>query len=144
MADSTRKPKTPERDKRGRWKPGKSGSPETQWGPGYAPPKSKGRPRVDAWVTELKETLEANTDIRQAIASRLLRVALKGGDQAALKAIAMIEDRVGGPVIKRVSAEITDNAGVLVVPAQLSPQAWLEDAARRNAAKTEPGGDGGT
>ena len=47
-----------ERDTRGRWLPGQSANPATKWGPDNPPPKSPGRPKRDAWVTELEERLE--------------------------------------------------------------------------------------
>ena len=130
-----------ERDAQGRWRPGKSANPATQWGPDNPPPTSPGRPRRDAWLAELEERLE-DPRIRRALADRLLKVALKGSEKASLAAIAMVQDRVGGPVIQRVSAEMDVNCGVLVAPASVSPEDWIAAAAARNATLKEPGVEG--
>ena len=143
MADPTKKKAVPERDTRGRWKRGKSGSPATKWGPDNLPPKSKGRPKQEAWVAELKERLESRPELRQALADVLLKTALKGSETARLKALGMIADRVDGPVTRKIEADVAVNSGVLVVPGGLTPKEWLEDAAKRNAEKTEPGGEDG-
>lgn len=90
----------------GRFAPGVSGNPETQWGPDNPPPKSPGRPKRDAWVTNLEQMLETDGRLRDALAARLAKIALKGKDSDALKAIDMIQNRVGGGLIRRVEAEI--------------------------------------
>ena len=127
-----------QRDSMGRWVPGKSANPATQWGPNNPPPKSPGRPRKDAWVEELVGRLD-DPRIRQALADKLLRTALKGGERASLQAINLIQDRIGGPVVRRVDAEVTGGGGVLVVPGLHSPQEWLKKVAERNALAVEPG-----
>lgn len=127
-----------EREESGRWKPGSSGSPETKWGPGNPPPKSPGRPRKDAWLAELGDRLD-DPRIRKALADRLLKIALKGGERAALAAIGQIQDRVGGPVVKRIDAEVASRSGVLIAPAGTTPDAWVAEAMERNRHATEPG-----
>ena len=115
---------TPERDARGRWR--ESGSPETRWGPGNPPPKSPGRPKKDAWVHELEHRLQDDR-MRQAIADRLLKVALTGGEKAALTAIQMVQDRVGGPVTKHIEAEFrTEQRRILIVGTPDKPPAMPE------------------
>ena len=142
-SDSAKKKAVPERDTRGRWKRGKSGSSATQWGPDNLPPKSKGRPTQEAWVAELKARLESRPELRQALADVLLKTALKGSETARLKALSMIADRVEGPVTRKIEADVAVNSGVLVVPGQASPQEWLERAAQKNAVAKEPGGEHG-
>ena len=127
-----------ERDARGRWLPGRSANPETQWSKDNPPPKSPGRPRRDAWVAELQERLK-DPRMRQALADRLLKTALKGSERASLQAINLIQDRVGGPVVRRVEAEVEGRGGVLVAPASMSPQEWIAKVARSNATAVEPG-----
>ncbi len=127
-----------QRDSKGRWVPGKSANPATQWGPNNPPPKSPGRPRKDAWVEELEDRLD-DPRIRQALADKLLRTALKGGERASLQAINLIQDRIGGPVVRRVDAEVRGGCGVLVAPAKLTPREWIEQVAERNATAREPG-----
>jgi hypothetical protein len=88
----------------GRFAPGNTlGIP---FGPDNPPPKSPGRPRKDAWVKELEARLEEKPELRQALADVLLKTALKGSERARLRALDMIEDRVGGPVLHRVGAEV--------------------------------------
>ena len=130
--------KSTERDARGRWLPGQSANPPTQWGPGNPPAKSPGRPKKDAWLGELEGRLE-DPRVRQALADRLLRTALKGGERASLQALSLIQDRVGGPVVKKISAEMDVEAGVLVAPAHMSVEEWLERVQERNANAVEPG-----
>ena len=55
MSDET---ENAERDDRGRWRPGKSGHPDTQWSDDNPPPKSPGRPKKDAWLAELEGRLD--------------------------------------------------------------------------------------
>ena len=95
-----------ERDKQGRFAPGQSGNPDTQWGPDNPPPKSPGRPKKDAWVGNIERMLETDGRLGDALASRLAKIALQGRDSDALKAIDMIQSRVGGPLPRRVDAEI--------------------------------------
>ena len=129
------------RDARGRWLPGRSANPTTQWGPDRPPAKSPGRPKRDAWLAEMEERLK-DPRIRQALADRLLTMALKGGERTALRAIDLIQDRVGGPVVRRISAEMDVDAGVLVVPAAVTPEEWIAAANARNAKLKEPGTEG--
>lgn len=127
-----------ERDERGRWLPGRSASPATQWGPGRPPAKSPGRPKKDAWLAELETRLK-DPRLRQALADRLLRTALKGGEKASLQAIGLIQDRVGGQMVRRVTAEVDVNCGVLVAPASMTPVEWIESERIRALNKKEPG-----
>ena len=128
-----------DRDSSGKWQPGKSGSPETKWGPSNPPPRSPGRPKKDAWLRELEGRLE-DPRIRQALADRLLKVALRGSEKAALTALAMVQDRTGGPVVKRLAAELdTSGCGVLVAPAGSTPEEWIARAMEANEEAIEPG-----
>ena len=127
-----------DRDERGRWTSGQSANPGTQWGSDNPPPKSPGRPKRDAWVTELQERLK-DSRMRQALADRLLKTALKGSERASLQAINLIQDRIGGPVVRRVEAEVEARGGVLVAPGRMSPEAWIAQAMARSAEATEPG-----
>ena len=105
----------PERDAKGRWQPGQSGSPETKWGRDNPPPTSPGRPRKDAWIGELEHRLE-DERIRQAMADRLVKMALKGSERAALQAINLIQDRIGGPVTKHIEADVrTEQRRIVIV-----------------------------
>jgi hypothetical protein len=81
-----------DRDARGRWQPGQSANPDTQWGPNNPPAKSPGRPKKDAWIQELEGRLE-DPRIRQALADKLLKTALKGSERASLQAISLIQVR---------------------------------------------------
>lgn len=88
----------------GRFAPGNTlGIP---FGPDNPPPKSPGRPRKDAWIKELEARLEEKPELRQALADVLLKTALKGSERARLRALDMIEDRVGGPVLRRVETDV--------------------------------------
>jgi hypothetical protein len=144
MAESDDKTAGPDRDGRGRFAPGNDAGRSTRWGADNPPPKSPGRPRTDAWVSELKDQLEERPDLRKAIANRLLKIALKGSDQAALKAISVIEDRIGGTVTTRIHAEVGGDHGVLVVPGPMSPNEWIAEAMKANAEAREPGGEDDT
>ena len=126
-----------ERDARGRWLPGQSANPTTQWGPDNPPAKSPGRPKRDAWLGELEERLK-DSRVRQALADKLLRTALKGGEKASLQALSLIQDRVGGPVVRRFTTEVDVNAGVLVAPAGMTPEEWIESAMARAAEIEDP------
>lgn len=130
-----------ERDAQGRWLPGSSANPETQWSPDNPPPKSPGRPRRDAWIAELQERLK-DPRMRQALADKLLKTALKGSERASLRAIDLIQDRVGGPVVRRVEADIESRGGVLVAPAAMSLHEWIKMATEQNAKAVEPGVEG--
>ena len=132
MAESSK------RDAQGRWLPGQSANPTTQWGPGNPPAKSPGRPKKDAWLCELEERLK-DPRLRQALAGRLLRIALKGGEKASLQAIGLIQDRVGGQMVRRVTAEVDVNCGVLVAPASMTPMEWIESERIRTHNKKKPG-----
>jgi hypothetical protein len=88
------------REPDGRFAPGNTlGIP---FGPDNPPPKSPGRPPKGAWVRQLEQRLRSDPRISQALADRLLRIALKGRDGEALRAIQEIEDRTGGPLKLRV------------------------------------------
>lgn len=129
----------PKRDAKGRWMPGHCGNPATMWGPDCPPPKSPGRPPKDAWVRELEERLK-DPRVRQALADRLLKTALKGTERASLQAIDLIQDRVGGPVMRGIAAQLDLGlTGVLVVPGTDDPAVWVEEAAASNAELREPG-----
>ncbi len=79
------------------------------------PPKSPGRPPRDAWLKELEQRLE-DPRMRQALADKLLKIALKGGERASLQAIDMIQSRVGGPVTQRIEAEVvSEQRRILIV-----------------------------
>lgn len=134
--------KSVERDASGRWLPGESANPATQWGPDNPPAKSPGRPKKDAWLAELETRLE-DPRLRQALADKLLKTALKGSERASLRAINLIQDRVGGPIVRRVSAEMDIEGGVLVVPSKMTPEEWIKAAAVRSAEAKEPGLDRG-
>lgn len=83
-----------DRDSDGRFAPGnRLGTP---FGPDNPPPRSPGRPRKGAWVRELEDRVK-DPRIRQGLADRLLKIALKGRDGDALKALQEIEDRTGKP-----------------------------------------------
>jgi hypothetical protein len=91
------------RDNQGRFLPERSGNPATQWGPERRPPKSPGRPKRSAWVAELEQRLREEPRLGQALADRVLKIALKGKDADALRAIQEIEDRTGGPLKLKVN-----------------------------------------
>ncbi len=86
----------------------------TPFGPDNPPPKSPGRPPKDAWLHELEQRLE-DPRMRQALADKLLKIALKGGERAFLQAIDMIQSRVGGPVTQRIEAEVVSERRILIV-----------------------------
>jgi len=86
------------RDQQGRFLPERSGNPETQWSRDNPPPKSPGRPKRSAWVKDLEKRLADEPRLGQALADRVLKIALKGKDSDALRAIQEIEDRTGGPL----------------------------------------------
>jgi hypothetical protein len=79
------------------------------WGPDNPPPKSPGRPRKDAWVKQLEQRLRSDPRISQALADRLIKIALKGRDGESLRAIQEIEDRTGGPLKLRVDGLSEDD-----------------------------------
>ena len=137
MSDET---ENAERDDRGRWRPGKSGHPDTQWSDDNPPPKSPGRPKKDAWLAELEGRLE-DPRVRQALADKLLRTALTGGERASLRAINLIQDRVAGPLSQSLIADIKIKSGVLVAPAAMSPRDRIESVQKRNEGKVEPGSE---
>jgi hypothetical protein len=87
----------------GRFAPGNSLG--TPFGPDNPPPRSPGRPKKDAWLYELEQRPE-DPRMRQAIADRILKIALKGSEKAALQAAQLIQDRVAGPVTQRIEAEV--------------------------------------
>ncbi len=88
-----------DRDNDGRFAPGnRLGTP---FGPHNPPPRSPGRPKKGAWVRELEDRVK-DPRIRQGLADRLLKIALKGRDGDALKALHEIEDRTGQPIALRI------------------------------------------
>ncbi len=95
-----------DRDSEGRWQPGESANPETQWGPDNPPPKSPGRPKKDAWLGALEAMLAKDDRMSEALAGRLMKIALKGRDSDALRALELIQTRIGGPVKQVVEAEV--------------------------------------
>jgi hypothetical protein len=93
----------------GRFAPGNSlGIP---FGPDNPPPKSPGRPRKGAWVKQLEQRLKSEPRIGIALADRLLKIALKGRDGEALRAIQEIEDRTGGPLKLRIDGMSEEELG---------------------------------
>jgi hypothetical protein len=94
------------RGRDGRFAPGKSGNPSTQWGAGNPPPRSPGRPKRDAWVGALERMIDADGRLAEAIAARIAKIALKGKDSDALKAMDMMQDRLGGGLVRKVEAEV--------------------------------------
>ena len=91
----------------GRFAPGNNlGNP---WGPDNPPPRSPGRPRKDAWVRNLEQRLRSDERIGTALADRLIKIALKGRDNDALRAIQEVQDRVGGPLKLRVDGMSEDD-----------------------------------
>ncbi len=88
-----------DRNRDGRFAPGnRLGTP---FGPDNPPPKSPGRPKKGAWLRELEERVK-DPRIRQGLADRLVKIALKGRDADAIKALQEIEDRTGEPVRLRI------------------------------------------
>lgn len=53
--------------------------------------------------------------MRQALADRILKIALKGGEKAALHAMQLIQDRVAGPVTQRVEAEVVSEVRRILI-----------------------------
>lgn len=96
----------------------------TPFGPDNPPPRSPGRPRKDAWIAELEQRLE-DPRMRQALADRILRIALQGSERAALQAAQLIQDRVGGPVTQRVEAEVDVAERRLII--LIDPRAEAEE-----------------
>ena len=130
----------PKRDKSGRWLPGKSANEATKWGPDNPSPKSPGRPKRDAWLGELEERLK-DSRLREALAARVLHIALKGGERTALRALDMVQSRIGGPVVARISAEVNENCGVLVTPHGQTPDEWIAAAKARSENAKKPGSE---
>jgi hypothetical protein len=92
-----------DRDGRGRLLPGHAIGAQTRFGtPGNPPPKSPGRPKKGAWLRSLEARLAGEPRLGQALADRLLKIALKGPEGPALRAIQEIEDRTGEPIGGRV------------------------------------------
>lgn len=50
-----------------------------------------------------------------ALAGRRMRIALKGRDGDALKALEMIQTRIGGPVTQRIEAEVVSEARRILI-----------------------------
>jgi hypothetical protein len=71
------------------------------FGPNNPPPRSPGRPKKGAWLRELEDRVK-DPRIRQGLADRLLKIALKGRDADALKALHEIQDRTGEPIALRI------------------------------------------
>lgn len=116
----------------------------TPFGPDNPPPKSPGRPKKGAWVRELEDRVK-DARIRQGLADRLLKIALKGRDGDALKALQEIEDRTGQPVALRIDGLSEDElvarlAGLLQLLADRLPPEFhslLGDVAREALAGDE-------
>jgi len=128
------------REPDGRFAPGQSGNPETQWGPGNPPPRSPGRPKKDAWLGEVERMLDEDGRIPKALASRLVSIALKGNDRDALRALELLQAHTGGPPIKK--AEITrvgtvQREIVLVDPSKMrrDPPPWPREVQEINDAE---------
>lgn len=117
--DGTDKAPSGGRDADGRFAPGnKLGVP---FGADNPPPRSPGRPKKDAWIAELEQRLE-DPRMRQALADRILKIALKGGEKAALQAVQLIQDRVAGPLTQRLEAEIVPRQIIVVGTKQVAPE----------------------
>jgi hypothetical protein len=71
--------------------------------------ESPGRPRKDAWVLKLEQRLRSDERIGTALADRLIKIALKGRDGDALRAIQEVQDRIGGPLKLRVDGLSEDD-----------------------------------
>ena len=78
-----------------RWKKGQSGNP-------------KGRPKKYAWLKKAEATVTKNEDLQQALADELIGIAkgLKGTTKDQIRALEMLEDRISGPVVRQIQAEI--------------------------------------
>ena len=99
------------------------------FGPDNPPPRSPGRPKKGAWLRELEQRIK-DERIRQGLADRLLKIALKGRDGDALKALHEIQDRTGEPVALRVEGLTEDEivaklAGLLALLKQRLPPEFL-------------------
>jgi hypothetical protein len=96
-----------DRDHHGRLLPGHGVGAETRFGtPGNPPPKSPGRPKKDAWVTALERMIERDERLPEAFAARIAKIALRGRDADAWKALDMIQNRTGGPVTQQIEATV--------------------------------------
>jgi hypothetical protein len=104
-----------DRDEQGRWQPGESASPATQWGPENPPPKSPGRPRKDAWLGALEAMLAKDERVPEALAARLMKIALKGRDADALKALELMQNRIAGPPKQQIEAEVHSHVRKIIV-----------------------------
>ena len=75
--------------------------------------------------------------MRQAIADRILKIALKGGERAALQAAQLIQDRVAGPVTQRIEAEFVPREivvmGCMPDPPKLPDEVLAIEQARLEA-----------
>ncbi len=75
--------------------------------------------------------------MRQALADRILKIAPKGGEKAALHAVQLIQDRVAGPVTQRLEAEIVPREiivmGSMPVPPKLPDEVLAIEQARYGA-----------
>ncbi len=103
----------------GRFAPGNTLG--TPFGPENPPPRSPGRPKKDAWVGALEAMLAKEDRMSDALAARLMKIALKGRDGDALKALEMIQTRVGGPVTQRVEAEVVSEARSILIVGYTGP-----------------------
>ena len=72
-----------------------------QFGVDRPPPPPTPRRKKDAWVRELEDLLR-DSDLRSMLADRILGIALRGKGPEALKALEMIQTRIGGPVAVKV------------------------------------------
>jgi hypothetical protein len=65
--------------------------------------------------------------MRQALADRAIKIALKGRDADALKALEMIQSRIGGPVTQRVEAELVSESRRIVIMGNTGPPPALPE-----------------
>ncbi len=117
-----------DRDEQGRWEPGESANPETQWGPDNPPPKSPGRPKRDAWLGPLEAMLRKDERMGEALAGRLVKIALKGRDGDALRALELMQNRLTGPPKQQIEAEVRSEVRQIVVCGSTYPPPALPES----------------
>lgn len=69
-------------------------------------PGGPGAPKKDAWVKALEKRLE-DENLRDDLANALIELAMSPKSKDRMAALKEIQDRVGGPVVKKVEAEVT-------------------------------------
>lgn len=70
------------------------------------PRPGPGRPPKDAWLIELERMLEADPNKAKRMAEEVYRICVEGeDDKVRLAALDKVQDRIGGPVVKKVEAE---------------------------------------